>query len=333
MIIIRVPLRISFVGGGSDLPAFYSKSPGRVLSTAIDKYIFVAFNKKFDGQFRIGYSITEIVGKAHEIKNTRVRAALQHFGITEGLEIVSISDVPSSGSGLGASSSFAVALAHGLAEFARHPARKDKQAIAEAACSVEMDLLGEQIGKQDQYAAAFGGMNSIDFRHDGVSVNPIVISKKRLQEFKDHLVVFYVGGARSASNHSHVLSNNLITDEKRFLAQKAMVEQVTPFKSALLKADFKAAGEILHEGWLLKKKTSSLISTAAIDEVYRVGQKSGAWGGKLLGAGGGGFVLFIAPPKSHPRLRKELNKLKELSFDFDTEGSTVLFNRYERHEA
>ncbi len=333
MIIIRVPLRISFMGGGSDLPAFYGKSPGRVISTAIDKYVFVALNKKFDGQFRIGYSITEMVARAHEIKNTRVRAALEHFGVTEGLEIVSIGDVPSSGTGLGASSSFAVALAHGISEFLKHPSRNDKQAIAEAACSVEMDLLGEQIGKQDQYAAAFGGLNVIDFKAESVLVKPVVISQKRLQEFKNNLIVFYVGGARNAANHSHVLSHNLVTDEKRFLAQQKMVDQVVPFKNALAKGDFQVLGEMMHDGWLLKKKTSALISNVAIDELYRVAQKNGAWGGKLLGAGGGGFMLFVAPPARHGQLRKTFNKLKELPFNFDTEGSTVLFNRYAANEA
>lgn len=328
MIIVRVPLRISFAGGGSDLPAFYTQSAGRVISMAIDKYVFVAINEKFDGKFRIGYSVTEIVDKPHEIKNTRVRAALEHCKIDTGLEIVSIADIPSFGSGLGASSSFSVALMHGLYEFLRHPSRKDKHAIADAACHLEIDLLHEHIGKQDQYAAAFGGINVIDFSAIGVAVKPVAISKKRLLEFNDHIAIFHVGGARSAANHSHVLSNNFMTDERKFLAQQAMVRQVIPFRNALVGGEYAMLGELLHEGWMLKKKTSSLISNEMIDEIYRVGMKSGAWGGKLLGAGGGGFMLFLVSPKNRKRLHTVLAKLRVLPVGLDTEGSKVLFNRY-----
>ena len=295
---------------------------------AINKYVFVAVNEKFDGKFRIGYSITEIVDKLHEIKNTRVRAALEYFRIGTGLEVVSMADVPSSGSGLGASSSFSVGLMHALSEFTRHPIHADKHTLAEAACHLEMDLLGEQIGKQDQYAAAFGGLNIIDFSAATVTVKPVVVSKKRLVEFNSHIAVFYVGGVRSAANYSHILSNNFMTDENKFLAQQAMVAQVVPFKNALMKGDYRLLGEILHEGWMLKKKTSPLISNSVIDEAYRVGMKSGAWGGKLLGAGGGGFMLFIVPPRSRKRLFAALAHLRELPVGFDAEGSKVVFNRY-----
>lgn len=326
MIIVRVPLRISFMGGGSDLPAFYEQSAGRVISAAINKYVFIAINEKFDGKFRIGYSVTELVDKPHEVKNTRVRAALDHFGVEKGLEIVSISDVPSSGSGLGASSSFSVALVHGLGEFLGKP-HADKYAVAEAACHLEMGMLGEKIGKQDQYAAAFGGVNVIDFSEDGVKVSPVRIAKKTLAEFNNHLIAFHVAGARDAAAIHAGVSHKLKNDAATLTAQKKLVDMVLPFKQALVKGDFKKLGAMLHIAWELKKK-SHAIAHAEVDAVYAAGRKAGAWGGKLLGAGGGGFVLFIAPPKAHAKIRGVFKGRKELPIGFDYEGSKIIFNRY-----
>ncbi len=327
MIIVRVPLRISFVGGGSDLPAFYNQSTGRVISAAIDKYVFVAINEKFDGKFRIGYSVTELVDKPHEVKNTRVRAAFEHFGVDRGLEVVSIADVPSSGSGLGASSSFSVALMHGLGEFLGKP-HKDKYAVAEDACRLEMEMLGEKIGKQDQYAAAFGGVNVMEFMPTGVTVKPVRLSKKHLTEFHSHLALFHVGGIRSAADYSSTLAGNLAGDKEKFLAQKEMADAVIPFKSSLMKGDYRALGRMLSESWELKKKTSSGISTAAIDGIYATGMENGAWGGKLLGAGGGGFMLFIVSPRNRKKLCTALSHIREVPFGFDVEGSKVVFSRF-----
>ncbi len=315
------------MGGGSDLPAFYEQTPGRVISAAINKYVFVAINEKFDGKFRIGYSVTELVDKPHEVKNTRVRAALEHFGIEKGLEIVSISDVPSSGSGLGASSSFLVALMHGLSEFLGKP-HTDKYALAEAACHVEMGMLGEKIGKQDQYAAAFGGMNIIDFSAQGVKVSPVHISKKILAEFNSHLIAFHVAGARDAAAIHAGVSHAMKNDMAVFMAQKKMVDMVIPFKQALIKGEFKKIGTMLHKAWELKKKSHAL-AHAEVDAVYAAGRKAGAWGGKLLGAGGGGFVLFMAPPKAHAKIRMAFKGRRELPIGFDAEGSKVIFNRYQ----
>ena len=327
MIIVRVPLRISFMGGGSDIPAFYEQSAGRVISAAINKYVFLAINEKFDGRFRIGYSVTELVDKPHEIKNTRVRAALEHFGVEKGLEIVSISDVPSSGSGLGASSSFSVALMHGLAEFLKKPFA-DKYAVADAACRLEMEMLGEKIGKQDQYAAAFGGMNVIDFSAKGVKVSPVRASKKLLADFNSHLIAFHIAGARDAAVILSGVSHKLKNDKATLAAQKKLVDMVIPFKEALLKKEFKKLGVMLHKAWELKKKSHAM-AHAEVDAVYAAGRKAGAWGGKLLGAGGGGFVLFMAPPKAHAKIRATFKGRKELPIGFDTEGSKVIFNRYQ----
>lgn len=329
MIITRTPLRISFIGGGSDLPAFYNKAVGRVISTAINKYIFVAINEKFDGWFRIGYSTTEIVKKTHEIKNTRVRAALEYFKIKSGLEIVSVADIPSRGTGLGSSSSFAVGVLAGLSQHVGNHLHKDRAALAEAASHLEINMLGEPIGKQDQYAAAYGGLNMIEFHPDRVVVTPVAISKQTLGAFRDHLMVFYTGVTRSATSNSQTLTKNLRVDEQRFLTQQKLADLAIPFRNQLLKSDFNSLGEIMHDGWLLKKKTSDVISTNSVDELYATGRRAGAWGGKLLGAGGGGFMLFIVPPEKQVRVRKTFSKLRELSVGFDNYGCKVIFNRYE----
>lgn len=329
MIITRAPLRISFIGGGSDLPAFYSKAIGRVVSTAINKYIFVAINERFEKNFRIGYSVTEIVDKSEQVKNTRVQAALNHFNVKRGLEIVSVADIPSKGTGLGSSSSFAVGLLSGLSQFFNGHLHKDRKELAEAACKLEIEVLKEPIGKQDQYAAAFGGLNYIEFSPDKVLIEPIKVSSAKTEEFKNHLLVLYTGISRSATDNSKILTKNLISDEEKFLAQKQLADAAIPFKNKLVKGDFKALGEILHDGWLLKKKTSDVISNKMVDNIYNLGMKNGAWGGKLLGAGGGGFVLFLAPPKNHKKLLTVFSKLQKLDVGFDDHGAKVIFNRYE----
>lgn len=329
MIITRTPLRISFIGGGSDLPAFYNKAIGRVVSTAINKYIFVTINERFEKNFRIGYSITEIVDKPEQVQNTRVQAALNHFNVKRGLEIVSVADIPSRGTGLGSSSSFAVGLLSGLSQFFNSHLHKDRKELAEAACRLEIETLKEQIGKQDQYAAAFGGLNYMEFHSDKVVVEPIKISSAKTEEFKNHLLVLYTGVSRSATDNSKILTKNLISDGEKFLAQKQLADAAIPFKNKLIKGDFKALGEILHNGWLLKKKTSGAISNKLIDNIYNLGMKNGAWGGKLLGAGGGGFMLFLAPPKNHKRLLTTFSKLQKLDVGFDDHGAKVIFNRYE----
>lgn len=329
MIVTRTPFRISFMGGGSDLPAFYNKSVGRVISAAINKYIFIAMNEKFDGKFRIGYSVTEIVDRPSEIKNTRVRAALEHFKVDTALEIVSLADAPAHGTGLGSSSSYLVGLVAGLSQLLGDNIHKDRQALAETACHLELNVLGEPIGKQDQYAAAYGGLNVIEFHPDRVTVTPVKLSRGVQTEFKNHLMLFYTGAGRSATNNSHILTKNLSDDGKQFAAQKKMVDMVLPFRDKLIKGDFQALGEMLHEGWLLKKKTSDVISNPVVEEIYRVGRRAGAWGGKLLGAGGGGFVMLMVPPKKQAAVAKALYKFRQFPVGFDDHGARIIFNRFE----
>jgi len=284
-------MRISFVGGGTDLPDFYTRYPGRVLSTAIDKFIFIAINNcPFTNHIAARYSISEDVSHPSELKNTRIREALLDLGIESNIEIASFAPIPAR-TGLGSSSSFSTALMKGLSAYVGK--RLDKREVAEAACRLEIDLVKEPIGKQDQYAAAFGGLNVLQFNADGsVDVEPVLLDYKKRMDFERHIILFFLGTTRDASS---VLTEQKANTGKNFETLKRMSDSVPVFKEALLHADFKAAGEMLLEGWNLKKQLASNISNSRIDTLYEVALGQGAWGGKILGAGGGGCLMMVAP--------------------------------------
>lgn len=322
MIISKTPLRISFVGGGTDFEDFYRRYPGRVLSTSINKYVYLAVNPKFDGQIRISYSKTENVAHRNEVEHTIVKAVLEHMDIEKGLEIVSVGDIPSKGTGLGSSSSFTVGLLHALCV---HVGRKvSAQTLAKKACQIEIEKLRSPIGKQDQYIAAFGGFNITTFHRNGsVSVQPLFLSKKTKENFKKHLLVFYTGIERPAQD---VLSEQNHNIPEKFEFLKKISDLVIPFKESLEKGNFKELGNILHQNWVLKKELASGISNAKINRMYQASLKAGAFGGKILGAGGGGFLLVIADPKDHQHIKKALSDYRVLDFDFSNEGSQIIFN-------
>lgn len=291
MIIARAPMRISFVGGGTDLPDFYKRCPGRVISTAIDKYVYTAVNstpliKKVSAK----YSITERVNHPSELKNDRIRAALLDMGIHSNIEVGTFSHLPG-GLGLGGSSSFAVTLVRALNALLGR--KIDRREVAEAACRLEIDLLKEPIGKQDQYAAAFGGFNVIEFQPDGnVSVEPVFMDYKTRLALENQLLLFFTGISHAAST---VLIEQKANIDKKFETLKQMADSVPEFKALLLKGDFEGMGKMLHEGWLRKKSLASNVSNSVIDELYGAGMQAGAWGGKILGAGNGGSIMFFAP--------------------------------------
>ena len=284
MIISSAPMRLSFAGGGTDLPDFYTKYPGRVISTAIDKLIFIAINHApYTNHVAARYSISEEVTHPSELNNSRIREALLDLGIERNIEIGSFAPIPAR-TGLGSSSSFSVALLKGL--YAYVGKKLDKKEVAEAACRLEIDLVKEPIGKQDQYAAAFGGFNMLQFNVDGtVDVEPILLNYKKRMELESHLILFFLGTTRDASS---VLSEQKANTAKNFEILKRMSDSVPIFKEALLHADFQSAGEMLLEGWTMKKQLASLISNSGIDKLFEIAMKSGAWGGKILGAGGAG---------------------------------------------
>lgn len=305
MIVVRAPLRISFVGGGTDLPDFYSKHAGRVISTSIDKFIYVAVNKNLRNNVLVKYSITEEVPTANDLKHTRVKAALLDLGIHDKIEIASLADV-SAKSGLGSSSSFSVALLKALNAFLGKNSFSKKEA-ADAACRLEIHLLKEPIGKQDQYAASFGGLNVLNFNNDGsVDVEPVLIDFEKKSLLEKHMLVFLTGQFRDASQ--------VLGEQKKFIgdktaAYKKMANLVYPFRDALLVGNMKIAGEVLDENWQIKKTLASNVSNPVIDEFYAAGMGAGALGGKILGAGGGGSLLFLAPPEKHAEVIKKVSEV------------------------
>jgi D-glycero-alpha-D-manno-heptose-7-phosphate kinase len=316
---------MSFAGGGSDLPAYYRAFGGAVLSTAINKYVYVNVNQKFDSGIRVGYSKNEEVAKVADIVHPLVRNALEYLQIPGGVEITTIADIPSSGTGLGSSSTFTVGLLHALNEYRGQA--MDASALAQGACHIEIDLCAEPIGKQDQYAAAFGGMNFIEFGSDeSVVVTPIGASAKTLQDLRSHLLVLYTGKTRSASALLQEQSVELGKDPHKQQAMHRMVQLARDLKDELCANRIDAFGEILHEGWMLKKTLVSGISANEIDLWYESARSAGAVGGKILGAGAGGFLLLYAPPERHPAILQALPQLKPISVGFDVLGSQIIFN-------
>ncbi len=324
MIISRTPLRMSFVGGGSDLPSFYERFGGAVLSTSIDKYVFVTCNAKFDSGIRVAYSKTEEVGCCEDVEHPIVRAALRLLGLNGGIEITTIADVPSRGTGLGSSSSFTVGLLHILHAFKGRYV--SAQTLAEQSCHVEIDVCYEPIGKQDQYAAAFGGFNLIEFLDGGrVTVTPVVMPAGLRETLSERILVFYTGITRSASQILGVQSTEVASDKQKQESLKKMVKLTYALKAELERGNVDSFGEVLHENWRLKKSLGDGISSAQIDAWYETARRNGAQGGKILGAGAGGFLMFYARPEAHEAIASSLRELRRVKFGFDPLGSRIIF--------
>ncbi len=333
MIIVRAPLRISFVGGGTDLPDFYQVFPGRVISATIDKYVYVAINPAPLLKGIIArYSIIENVKTPKELKNDRIREVMLDLKIVDNMEIGIFSTMPV-GTGLGGSSSFTVALIKGLATYLGK--RFEKREIAELASKIEINILKEPIGKQDQYAASFGGVNIFQFNSDEtVDVDPILLDYKRRIDLENHILMFFTGITRAASS---VLTEQKANIYDKLESLKSMASLVDEFRDKLLKGNFEAMGKLLHENWLKKKSLASKVSSQEIDKIYESGIKAGSWGGKVLGAGGGGCILFLVPLKEKEKIRQKIlqnaKKLKLLDFQkipikFVQSGVEVISNSY-----
>ena len=314
---------MSFVGGGSDLPAYYHQEEGAVLSTTIDKYMYVTVNQKFDGDIRLSYSITEDVGYVDQLQHPIVRNTLELMNIDGGIEIASMADIPSKGSGLGSSSSYTVALLHALHAYKN--SYISKHDLGRLASHVEIELCGDPIGKQDQYAAAFGGLNLIRFHaDDSVSVDPIICNPKTIKKMEDSILVFYTGRTRNASALLSEQSKNMAGRERRRLMGE-MVQSAYDMKVLLESGDLDAVGELLDKNWKLKCQMAEGITDPQIDKWYQLGISAGAKGGKLLGAGNGGFIMFFAPREKHLDIIKVMRELREIPFSFDTNGSQIAF--------
>lgn len=324
MIITRTPFRISFAGGGTDLKEYYSKEEGLVLSVTINKYMYITINSLsqfYDHKMRIAYSQVEMVNSVEEIRHPLVREAVRMTDPGPGVEIHSMADIPA-GTGMGSSSSFTVGLLNALYAYKGRLSSKEK--LASRACQIEIEKVGEPIGKQDQYAASFGGMNIIRFLPDeSVQVQPLPLKPVRLEDLNSRLMLFYTGIGRKASD--------ILTQQKKDTGRK--LEVLSEMKSiALEQRDLllsdKPLGEfgaLLHRAWLLKRSLTEKISTSHIDTIYQAALDAGATGGKLLGAGGGGFLLFYVEPENRVRLREALSELREVDFEFDRSGSQVIY--------
>jgi D-glycero-alpha-D-manno-heptose-7-phosphate kinase len=324
MIISRTPLRISFAGGGSDLPDFHRYEPGAVVSTAIDKYIYITVNKKFDRKIRASYSVTEIVDSVDELKHELIREALRLVGLDSGIEITSISDIPSQGTGLGSSSAYTVGLLKAL--YAYKGQHVGAKRLAQEACQIEIEICGKTIGKQDQYIAAYGGLQHIQF-HPGESVfaDPVICLPSTKRELQRRLLLLYTGLTRSADGILIEQARNTRNDEDRRQVLRAMVKLAYELRDALVSNDLGSFGEMLHLGWLEKKKMASGISNPRIDEWYERARRHGAVGGKVTGAGGGGFLLLYAPPERHEEIVRHLPELRPVAFRFEPQGSKIIY--------
>ena len=324
MIISRTPFRISFVGGGTDIPDFYQRHPGAVVSATINKFMYVSLNDFFEvDKIRAKYSITETVNNVDELKHPILKEVFRNYGIKSGIEIASLADIPG-GTGMGSSSSFTVGVIHALRRKLGLP--EDKEILAFEACHIEIEKLNEPIGRQDQYAASYGGFNHFIFNpHDVVERIPLNQDLQFITELEQNLLLFYTGLSRSASQVLMQQKKAILENENKF-QDLLMIQALTlPFLNAFKKKDIKAMGQIIHENWLLKKNLTNSISDTFIDEAYNAALTLGAWGGKLLGAGGGGFFLIFAPPELHQKIIQRLSGFKRIFFKFEGKGSTIIY--------
>ncbi|MBF0216028.1 MAG: GHMP kinase [Candidatus Omnitrophica bacterium] len=323
MIISRTPMRVSFAGGGTDFENYYRNGSGAVVSTAVDKYIYITVNKKFDDLIRVSYSSTEIVDSVDKIEHNIIRESLKLVGIDKGIDIVYMGDVPlgSAGVGLGSSSSLAVGVLNALYAYTGRYASPQK--LAEDACRIEIDILGHPIGKQDQYAAAYGGFNYIQFNHDdSIFVDPVICPRELKETLNNRLMLFYTGVTRVSSTILEKQNKN-IPEKTRYLDR--LVALAKELRMAIVNNDLDAFADILNECWKNKVQLADGITNDEIDTMYKKALKAGARGGKLLGAGGGGFLLLYCEEKYQDNLRLTFAGFKESRFNFESQGSKIIY--------
>ena len=325
MIITRTPFRVSFFGGGTDLRSFYSKTNGEVLSAAIDKYLYVVVKKKLgivEHKYRINWSTVEFTNDINKIENPVARECLKYFKIDYPIEITTFADIPAN-TGLGSSSAFAVGLVNAL--FALEGKLASKYQIASIAAKIEIDLLGRKIGKQDHFACCYGNINNLVFKsNESVEINPIVASTKIIKKLEDNIILFYTNQKR---NSESVLKNQFKIKKNQFIELNRMKDLVKVSQNMILNKNFniKNFGKLLDKNWQIKKEINKFSSNKSIDKYYKTAITNGAYGGKLLGAGNGGFLLFIANKSIHQKLAKKLKKLKKMCIKFDYTGTRITY--------
>ena len=322
MIISKTPLRISFVGGGSDLKEFYQHRQGKVISASIDKYIYVIVKKRFDNKIVLNYTHREIVDSADEINHELIREAMKITGIDEGIEISTLADIPSEGSGLGSSSTVTVGLLQALYAYQNQIVTKEQ--LAQEACKIEIDVLDKPIGKQDQYAAAFGNVNIITFNNNGsVKVDNLNLCDEQIRRFGSNILLFYTDKTRKADTILAEQKKNTINKSEII---KKMVDLVDPFAENLKSKNYDKLGELLHTNWEYKKQLASKISNGDLNNMYDTAIKAGAIGGKISGAGGGGFMMLYVPRHKQDNVRDKMKNYRELPFMIDKYGSRIIFD-------
>lgn len=321
MIIVQSPLRISLFGGGTDFPDFYRQEGGCVLSTAIDKYIFVVIKQRYDDMLRIGYTRTELVDSVDKIEHELIRQALLKTGISRGVEITTMGDIPA-GSGLGSSSAVTVGALQAMYSYLNESVPASR--LAREACEIERDELKKPIGVQDQYISAFGGMRFIEFHtDDSIHVKQVKMDASIKRRLNENLLIFFTGLTRQASTILAEQQEN-ITQHISILREMKQISQSA--HGELISGNLDALGQLLDESWQLKKQLSRSINNGIIDEAYQAALAAGALGGKIAGAGGGGFLLFYCPYEYRESVRSALRNLKELPFQLEPDGSKVIFN-------
>jgi len=306
------------------MPAFYGKEDGMVVCTAIDKYVYAIIKERFDDLIYVNYSIKECVSNVSEIKHDLVREAMRITGVDKGVEITTLADIPSSGSGLGSSSSITVALLHALYTYRNILVTAEQ--LAEEACRIEIDIMGKPIGRQDQYAAAFGGINKFTFKKNHETLRErVLLQPQQIRRFSGSIQLFYTGIARSADLILSEQKSNLSNTDK-FDNMRQIASLVDPFISCLKAGDIEGCGKLLAKNWKLKQQMASGISNETTDEMYKKAIEAGAYSGKIAGAGGGGFMFLLAPVDKQEKISESLNGFRELPFMIEEGGSKVIFD-------
>ncbi len=322
MIIIQTPLRISLFGGGTDFPAFFMQEGGSVLSTAIDKYIFVTIKERFDNKLRIGYTQTEMVDEIDQIHHDLIRECLRLTGINHGVEITTMADIPSEGSGLGSSSTVTVGALHAMYAYLGEIVPAEK--LAREACAIEIETLKRPMGIQDQYIAAYGGLRFFEFLPNGqVTTEKIKLSSEAQRALNNNFMLFFTGVSRRSSS---ILKEQVDNMKDRLNELREIKHMAHEARCALETENFDSLGGLLHRSWDLKKRLAGTISNGPIDEMYEAARNAGAIGGKIAGAGGGGFLLLYVPWECQNKVRMALNGLQELPFRLEEDGTKAIFN-------
>lgn len=322
MIVVQTPLRISFFGGGTDFASFFAAEGGCVLSSTIDKYIFVTIKKRFDQLLRVGYTHTEMVERVEDLQHELIREALRQTGISRGVEITTMGDIPSAGSGLGSSSTVTVGALHAMYTYLGDIVPAEQ--LAQEACQIEIETLGKPIGMQDQYIAAYGGLRFIEFNPDGqIRCERLTLDVNIRRRLNESLLLLFTGTTRQAATILNEQQRNI---PDRLAILRTMKGLAHTARDELLAGNLEALGELLHEGWQLKKQLADGISNDGIETLYARARNAGALGGKITGAGGGGFLLLYCPPGKREAVRQALSDLQELPFQLEMDGSKVIFN-------